>query len=233
MLRRNPYVVGVVWVVASTIGCWLAGTLLTPPPPGVSDSRHTVLHGLFVEPAVFAALVAVPQAVVLWPFLRSRALTTSVFWAAVSTVMTWIAFFVALFAGFLGLVLVAIVARVFDVASGLAGQPSSPLDLGAAGLVLAAIPFLFGCVAAGLCIGAPQWLILRPHFRRACWWLPATVVGSFPLAPVIWATLYQEVALPGSWPGPLLGIGAGTGYGIVTGAVLAWLVAERARLEVG
>lgn len=70
-------------------------------------------------------------------------------------------------------------------------------------------------IGIGAMIGVLQWLILRPHIRRAGWWAPATAIGWSAGWLLVIAMLPPEQSF-------LAGIVVGTCVG-----VLQWLVLQR------
>lgn len=91
--------------------------------------------------------------------------------------------------------------------------------LGAAGTALGgllpAVGFFGGFVGAS---SIPQWLILRRQVAHAGWWVPATILGL-----VIGGGFFDVIDIPVVGT-TLFGAGFGAVYGVITGAVLVWLL---------
>jgi hypothetical protein len=86
-------------------------------------------------------------------------------------------------------------------------------------------------LAGGTILGAPQWLVLRRHVRRAAWWIGANALAWVP-GMVLAFVAADFVFSAGSGVGTLvLAIGTLVAIGAVVGAIhglaLVWLVRYR------
>jgi uncharacterized membrane protein YfcA len=75
----------------------------------------------------------------------------------------------------------------------------------------------------GLSISLLQWLLLRRHFARSVWWMPASAIGlGLGAALVLSSSLINE-------NGFLAAVVVILVYGLATGGVLVWLLDQRSR----
>jgi len=77
----------------------------------------------------------------------------------------------------------------------------------------------------GIVIGVPQYLVLRPHFRKAGWWVVASALGmqSYRLASIYPAHNSKE----------LIGLGflIGVVIGATTGIIMVWVLHANSSLK--
>jgi hypothetical protein len=88
--------------------------------------------------------------------------------------------------------------------------------------------------ALGPILGLPQWLALRPHARRAAWWIAANAAAWTLGMPIVF--IGASSAPAGGWPGLvatglLTATAAGAMVGAVHGLALIWLAQPRRRLS--
>ena len=109
------------------------------------------------------------------------------------------------------------------------GAPFAVRDLASA--IGFALPYSLTIyvVLGGILVSALQWRLLRPHFHRSGWWVPASVAGwALPAGLVAW---YDAFVGPSPF-GAIVFLGmillGGLVLGAVTGSALMWKLKRRA-----
>lgn len=209
------------WVLANslaeTVGLGAAfglGALLFPylSAPGLLGTLATVAVAVLAGTLIEGTVVGTAQ----WLVLR-RPLPAMSWRAWVSA--TALGAFIAWTSGML-------VGTLMSAGSETGGSaPSEPSEAMVYGLAA-----LMG-LAGGTILGAPQWLVLRRHVRRAAWWIGANALAWVP-GMVLAFVAADFVFSAGSGVGKLLlALGTLVAIGAVVGAIhglaLVWLVRYR------
>ena len=86
--------------------------------------------------------------------------------------------------------------------------------------------WLLFAAACGIPTAIMQWLVLRQHFARAGWWVPASLLGTLVAATGLptsiaigWTVNFLQAAL-------VFALFFGVGFGVIPGAALVWLLRQ-------
>lgn len=101
------------------------------------------------------------------------------------------------------------------------------------GLINRDVGWVLGVALGWIVLGALQWLVLREQVAGAGWWVLANTLGLIVAGPVVgfvtWATGAPTDSVVGGF---LRWLAFGTGYGVVTGTTLSWLLRQRLELAI-